>query len=84
MSSYCSHRNHCVHAYQQSDQTLSASVHNNVRIEQDSTRLEVCISQYNVDVVVSVDNNNYHVNNIYSNILLVCALFAIKKVEPTI
>ena len=36
------------------------------------------------DVVVSVDNNNYHVNNIYSNILLVCALFAIKKVEPTI
>ena len=55
-------------------------VHNNVRIEQDSTRLEVCIN----DVVVSVDNNNYHVNNIYSNILLVCALFAIKKVEPTI
>ena len=44
MSSYCSHRNHCVHAYQQSDQTLSASVHNNVRIEQDSTRLEVCIN----------------------------------------
>ena len=35
-------------------------------------------------VVVSVDNNNHHVNNIYSNILLVCALFAIKKVEPTI
>ena len=64
-------------------------VHNNVRIEQDSTCLEVCINfrsklQYNVDVVVSVDNNNYHVNNIYSNILLVCALFAIKKVEPTI
>ena len=44
VSSYGSHRNHCVHAYQQSDQTLSASVHNNVRIEQDSTRLEVCIN----------------------------------------
>ena len=60
----------------------------NVSIKQDSIHLEVCINfhKYNVDVIVSVDNNNYidinHINNIYSNILLVHALFAIKKVEP--